>query len=83
MLFEALRCWLKTRCSQKVPGTKTGVLTIGHTSFCVELGDLDLDGLNENDFVSVFQLTSDRLRDLGYVVSEKSWDVSGFLIGIT
>ncbi|WP_145590732.1 Arc family DNA-binding protein [Yersinia aleksiciae] len=57
-------------------------IRIGHTSFCVDLGDLDLGGLSEDDFVSVFQLTFDRLKDLGYVVSEKTWDAEGFLIDI-
>ncbi|CQI98059.1 Arc family DNA-binding protein [Yersinia frederiksenii] len=57
-------------------------IRIGHTSFFVSLSDLDLGGLGEDDFVSVFQLTFDRLKDLGYVVSEKTWDADGFLIDI-
>ncbi|MNH20148.1 Arc-like DNA binding domain protein [compost metagenome] len=57
-------------------------IRIGHTSFHIDLGDLDLDGINDDGFESVFQLTFDRLKELGYVVLEKSWDVSGFLVEI-
>lgn len=57
-------------------------IRMGHTSFYVELGDLDLDGLNDDDFVSVFQFTFAKLKDLGYLVSEDTWDVDGFLINI-
>ena len=57
-------------------------IRIGHTNFCISLDDLELDGLTEEDFRSVFQLTFDRLKMLGYVVGEKSWDNSGFLVEI-
>jgi predicted DNA-binding protein len=57
-------------------------IRIGHTTFSVELKDLDLEGLNDDDFVSVFQLTFDRLKELGYVVHDKTWDVTGFLVEI-
>lgn len=57
-------------------------IRIGHTSFSVELNDLDLEGLNEDDFVSVFEPTFSRLEELGYVVCENTWDVAGFLIEI-
>lgn len=57
-------------------------IRIGHTSFSVELSDLDLEGLNEDDFASVFEPTFSRLEGLGYVVCENTWDVTGFLIEI-
>ncbi|AJJ05089.1 Arc family DNA-binding protein [Yersinia pseudotuberculosis] len=57
-------------------------IRIGHTGFCIDLSDLELEGLSEDDFVSVFQLTFDRLKELGYVVSENTWDAEGFLIDI-
>lgn len=57
-------------------------IRIGHTTFHVGLDDLDLEGLNEDDFASVFQSTFDRLEELGYSVWENSWDVEGFMIEI-
>ncbi|CNI02408.1 Rha family transcriptional regulator [Yersinia frederiksenii] len=57
-------------------------IRMGHTGFYVELRDLDLGGLSDDDFVSVFQLTFAKLKDLGYLVSEETWDVDGFLINI-
>lgn len=57
-------------------------IRMGHTSFYIELRDLDLEGLNDDDFVSVFQFTFERLKNLGYVISETSWDVDGFMIEI-
>ncbi|CNG22785.1 Arc family DNA-binding protein [Yersinia enterocolitica] len=57
-------------------------IRIGHTNFYVDLADLDLDGLNDDDFVSVFRFTFQRLKDLGYVISEDTWDVDGFMIEI-
>ncbi|MGM7903143.1 Arc family DNA-binding protein [Yersinia enterocolitica] len=57
-------------------------IRMGHTSFYVELRDLDLEGLNDDDFVSVFQFTFERLKNLGYAISENSWDVDGFMIEI-
>lgn len=57
-------------------------IRIGHTSFNVALNDLDLEGLNEDDFASVFEPTFSRLEGLGYVVCENTWDVTGFLIEI-
>jgi len=55
---------------------------MGHTSFSIDLTDLELDGLNENDFESVFSLTLERLKELGYVVWEKTWDSQGFMCAI-
>lgn len=57
-------------------------IRIGHTTFHVDLDDLDLDGLSDDDFLLVFQKTFDRLKDLGYEIWEKTWDVSGFSIEI-
>jgi predicted DNA-binding protein len=57
-------------------------IRLGHTIFYVELGDLDLEGLNEEDYESVFKHTFNRLEELGYSVREGTWDVTGFLIEI-
>ncbi|MDH1086328.1 Arc family DNA-binding protein [Pantoea brenneri] len=57
-------------------------IRIGHTSFHVSLTDLDLEGLSEEDFVSVFDLTFKRLESLGYEVWDSSWDVTGFMVEI-
>jgi hypothetical protein len=57
-------------------------IRIGHTSFSIDLNDLDLGGLSDDDFESVFQLTFSRLKELGYVVSDNSWDSCGFLAEI-
>ncbi|WP_312293241.1 Arc family DNA-binding protein [Atlantibacter hermannii] len=51
---------------------------IGHTTFHIELDDLELDGLSNNDFVEVFQKTFKRLKDLGYEIWDDTWDVTGF-----
>ncbi|MBT0366187.1 Arc family DNA-binding protein [Morganella morganii subsp. morganii] len=55
---------------------------IGHKIFYVEVNDLDLEGLSDDDFVSVFQPTFDKLKSLGYSVPDDAWDVSSFLIEI-
>ncbi|TDX14656.1 Arc-like DNA binding dprotein [Buttiauxella sp. BIGb0552] len=57
-------------------------IRIGHTTFCVGLDDLELEGLSDSDYDSVFDLTFNRLRELGYVVPEKSVDAGGFLVEI-
>ncbi|MDC9615593.1 Arc family DNA-binding protein [Xenorhabdus khoisanae] len=57
-------------------------IRIGHTTFSIDLDNLDLEGLSESDFVSVFQKTFNELDRLGYVVSDDTWDVSGFLVEI-
>jgi len=57
-------------------------IRIGHTSFYINLDDLDLEGLGEDDFELVFKLTFSRLKELGYVVFETSWDASGFMVEI-
>ncbi|MEI7367175.1 Arc family DNA-binding protein [Pectobacterium sp. 1950-15] len=57
-------------------------IRIGHTTFNVDLDDLDLAGLNDDDFNSVFQPTFNRLKELGYIIGETSWDVEGFLVEI-
>ncbi|ELO0856425.1 Arc family DNA-binding protein [Citrobacter amalonaticus] len=51
---------------------------IGHTTFHIHLSDLELDGLSDDDFETVFQKTFIRLRELGYEIWDKTWDVSGF-----
>lgn len=53
-------------------------IRMGHTTFHIDLDDLDLDGINSDDFLLVFQKTFDKLRSLGYVIWEKTWDVTGF-----
>lgn len=50
---------------------------IGHTAFHISLGDLELDGLNDDDFEMVFQKTFQRLKDLGYTLWD-TWTVDGF-----
>ncbi|WAT10122.1 Arc family DNA-binding protein [Rouxiella badensis] len=57
-------------------------IRIGHTSFSVELSDLELYGLSDDDFAAVFQPTFSRLKELGYIVLETSWDADGFLVEI-
>ncbi|EPP6257999.1 Arc family DNA-binding protein [Cronobacter sakazakii] len=51
---------------------------IGHTTFHIHLDDLELDGLSDEDFDAVFQKTFLRLRELGYEIWDKTWDVTGF-----
>lgn len=51
---------------------------IGHTTFHIHLDDLELDGLSDEDFDTVFQKTFLRLNELGYEIWEKTWDVTGF-----
>ncbi|HBM7598581.1 TPA: Arc family DNA-binding protein [Enterobacter asburiae] len=51
---------------------------IGHTTFHIHLYDLELDGLSDEDFDTVFQKTFLRLKELGYEIWEKTWDVTGF-----
>lgn len=55
---------------------------IGHKEFCIELGDLELEGLNEDDFYTIFDATFNKLKELGYVIPEKSLDSGGFLVSI-
>ncbi|MFZ4835891.1 Arc family DNA-binding protein [Rouxiella sp. Mn2063] len=57
-------------------------IRIGHTTFCIELDDLDLEGIEEKDFEGIFQLTFKRLKELGYTVPDSSWDVGGFIVEI-
>ncbi|MFO4114275.1 MULTISPECIES: Arc family DNA-binding protein [Enterobacter cloacae complex] len=51
---------------------------IGHTTFHIHLDDLELDGLSDEDFDTVFQKTFLCLKELGYEIWEKTWDVTGF-----
>lgn len=51
---------------------------IGHTTFHIHLDDLELDGLSDEDFDTVFQKTFLRLKELGYEIWEKTWDMTGF-----
>lgn len=55
---------------------------IGHRTFHIELSDLDLEGLSDDDFLSVFDKTFTRLKELGYEIWEKTWDVTGFSVEI-
>lgn len=43
--------------------------------------DLDLEGLSDVDFESIFQPTFVKLKELGYTIPD-SWDVDGFLVDI-
>lgn len=55
---------------------------IGHKEFCILLNDLELDGLDVDDFYAVFEVTFNRLKELGYVIPEKSLDCGGFMVEI-
>ena len=55
---------------------------LGHTAFNIDLDDLELEGVYDDDFDSLFQPTFERLKDLGYSIGENTWDVSGFLVHI-
>lgn len=57
-------------------------IRIGHTTFSIDLDDLDLEGLSENDYVAIFQPTFDKLDKLGYVVPRNAWDAGGFIIEV-
>lgn len=57
-------------------------IRMGHTTFYVDVSDLELSELSEDDFVSVFKPTFSRLKELGYVVHEEEWDAEGFMIAI-
>lgn len=55
---------------------------IGHSTFHILLSDLELDGLSDDDFNTVFEKTFSHLKELGYEVWEKTWDVNGFGVEI-
>ncbi|MEL4013319.1 Arc family DNA-binding protein [Dryocola clanedunensis] len=55
---------------------------MGHKSFCIDLSELELEALSEDDFYAVLDSTFSRLKELGYVVPEKSLDNTGFLVDI-
>lgn len=57
-------------------------IRIGHTSFAINLADLELDGLREDDFLSVFKETFEKLNELGYEVPDCMLDADGFLVNI-
>lgn len=57
-------------------------LKLGHSRFNVDLDDLDLEGLKDDDYVSVFEPTFSRLEELGYQVPRDAWDADGFIIVI-
>lgn len=53
---------------------------MGHKEFCIILSDLELDLLTTDDFYYSLAKTLERLKDLGYVVPQKSIDGGGFLV---
>ncbi|HBC6429461.1 TPA: Arc family DNA-binding protein [Citrobacter amalonaticus] len=53
---------------------------LGHTTFHIDLNDLELDGLSDDDFEAVFKLTFDSLKENGYEIPDATWDVSGFMV---
>ncbi|MDE9465469.1 Arc family DNA-binding protein [Xenorhabdus bovienii] len=57
-------------------------IRIGHTHFYISLSDFELDPLDDDEFDSVLKLTLDRLKDLGYEVSENSLDADGFILDV-
>lgn len=58
-------------------------IRMGHTTFHIDLDDLDLDGLSDDYFKLVFQKTFVRLGNLGYNILDNSWDAAGFTVEIT
>ncbi|MFS4412467.1 Arc family DNA-binding protein [Providencia sp. T47] len=56
---------------------------IGHTEFCISLSDLELEILDEDDFLAILNPTFEQLNKLGYEVSKRTIDNNGFLIGIS
>ncbi|WP_279047206.1 Arc family DNA-binding protein [Cedecea davisae] len=61
----------------------TKKIKLGHSTFNVELDDLELEGLSNEDYLSVFEPTFKRLDELGYTVPKDAWDVEGFLVHIS
>lgn len=57
-------------------------ITLGHTSFYINLNDLELESLADNDYQIIFEKTFNRLNELGYIICENSWDADGFGIEI-
>ena len=57
-------------------------IRLGHTSFYTDLGDLNLEGLDDHDFDAVLQLTLRKLKELGYIVPNNSLEDDGFRIEI-
>ncbi|MGL5966918.1 MAG: Arc family DNA-binding protein [Kluyvera sp.] len=57
-------------------------IRLGHTLFSIDLTDLELDGLSDNDYPSVFTHTFSKLSSLGYVVPETMRDCDGFMVEI-
>lgn len=57
-------------------------IRLGHTQFYVDLTDLNLQGLSDDDFITVFQLTFPKLKKMGYVIIDDFWDISGFMVEI-
>lgn len=55
---------------------------MGHKNFCIDLSELELESLSEDDFYVVLKRTFERLKELGYVVPEKTLDNTGFLVDI-
>ncbi|HCB7236447.1 TPA: DNA-binding protein, partial [Escherichia coli] len=57
-------------------------ITLGHTSFYINLNDLELESLADNDYQIIFEKTFNKLNELGYIICENSWDADGFGIEI-
>lgn len=57
-------------------------IRMGHTSFHIELEDLELDGLSDEDFEMIFIKTFKQLKSLGYEIWEDMIDVDGFTAAI-
>lgn len=57
-------------------------IRIGHTSFAVDLAELELEGLHDDEFLSVLKPTFEKLNELGYEVPDSTLDAEGFLVVI-
>lgn len=55
---------------------------MGHKEFCIDLDDLELEYLTADDFHASLDKTFKRLKELGYVIPEKSIDGGGFMVEI-
>ncbi|WP_241575029.1 Arc family DNA-binding protein [Rosenbergiella nectarea] len=53
---------------------------LGHSTIEVGLSDLQLEGLDDNDYLRVFALTFSKLKELGYIVPDEAWDANGFIV---
>jgi len=56
------------------------MVRLGHHTFEIDLEDLQLEGIEGDNYLAVFSKTFKKLDALGYVVPKKAWDPGGFLV---